>query len=69
MKKLVGLLIVLSAFQINAQNNSELLKHYKAYYNQMKSQGDVQGVINALTHLSVLEPNVATKDTGDLLYE
>lgn len=68
MKKLVGLLIVLSAFQINAQNNSELIKHYKSYYKQMKSQGDVQGVINALTHLSILEPNVATKDTLATFY-
>jgi len=68
MKKLIGLLIVLSEFKINTQNNSELLKHYKAYYNQMKSQGDVQGVINALTHLSILEPNVATKDTLAIYY-
>lgn len=68
MKKLIGLLIVLSAFQINAQNNSELLEHYKAYYKQMKSQGDVQGVINALTHISILEPNVATKDTLAIYY-
>jgi len=64
----MGLLIVLSAFQINAQNNTELLKHYKTYYKQMKSQGDVQGVINALTHISILEPNVATKDTLAIYY-
>ncbi|NNK83473.1 MAG: hypothetical protein HKO92_10150, partial [Flavobacteriaceae bacterium] len=63
MKKLFVLLIVLSAFQVNAQNNSELLQHYKAYYKQMKSQGDVQGVINALTHLNILEPKVTTRDT------
>ena len=68
MKKLIGLMIVLSAFQINAQSNPELLKHYKTYYKQMKSQGDVQGVINALTHLSILEPNTATKDTLAIYY-
>lgn len=63
MKKLIGLLIVLSAFQLSAQNNSALLQHYKAYYQQMKSQGDVQGVINALTHLNILEPKATTRDT------
>jgi tetratricopeptide (TPR) repeat protein len=33
------------------------------YYAQMQKQGDVQGIINAITHLLVLEPNVARKDT------
>tara|TARA_Y100000991_G_scaffold208761_1_gene188126 strand:+ start:493 stop:1101 length:609 start_codon:yes stop_codon:yes gene_type:complete len=33
------------------------------YYAQMQKQGDVQGIINAMTHLLVLEPNVARKDT------
>lgn len=68
MKKLIGLLIVLSAFQINAQNNSELLKHYQAYYEQMQYQGDVQGVINALTHLYVIEKKVETRDTLAVYY-
>jgi len=34
----------------------------------MKTQGDVQGVINALTHLSILSPDQARKDTLAVLY-
>lgn len=68
MKKLVGLLVFVVAFQINAQNNDALLKHYQAYYKQMKTQGDVQGVINALTHLNILSPNQGKVDTLAVLY-
>ena len=68
MKKLVGVIIFLFALQINAQDNSVLLKHYQAYYKQMQSQGDVQGVINALTHLNVLSPNEGRLDTLAVLY-
>ena len=69
MKKIVGLLILFSAFQINAQTNAQLLKHYEAFHKQMKSQGDVQGVINALTHLNILEPNNQARiDTLAVLY-
>ncbi|MFL0353044.1 hypothetical protein [Xanthomarina sp. GH4-25] len=52
----------------NAQNTQELLKHYEAYYKQMKTQGDIQGVINGLTHLIVLEPSDARQDTLAFLY-
>lgn len=55
-------------FTVTAQTNSDLLNHYKAYYKQMQTQGDVQGVINALTHLNVLEPNQARLDTLAALY-
>ena len=34
----------------------------------MKKQGDARGVINALTHLNVLDPNTARKDTLAYLY-
>ena len=34
----------------------------------MRTQGDVQGVINALTHLNILSPSQARKDTLDVLY-
>ena len=34
----------------------------------MQSQADIQGVINALTHLNVLEPSQARKDTLATLY-
>ncbi len=68
MKKLVGVLIFIFALQVTAQDNSALLKHYEAYYAQMKSQGDVQGVINALTHLNVISPNQGRLDTLAVLY-
>ena len=45
-----------------------MLTHYKEYYNQMRTQGDVQGVINALTHLNILSPSQARKDTLAVLY-
>jgi tetratricopeptide (TPR) repeat protein len=68
MKKLLGLLVFILAFQINAQDNNALLKHYKAYYKQMKTQGDMHGVINAITHLNILSPNKARLDTLAVLY-
>ncbi|PTM10207.1 MAG: hypothetical protein DA407_04150 [Bacteroidetes bacterium] len=68
MKKLVGLLVVIFAMQASAQSNSALLSHYEAFYKQMKKQGDVQGVINALTHLNVLAPNQSRLDTLAVLY-
>jgi len=69
MKKIIAILMLVGAtYSVTAQNNSELLKHYEAYYKQMKSQGDMQGVINALTHLTVLKPNQAQKDTLSMLY-
>jgi len=68
MNKLVGLLVFIFSLQMNAQDNNALLKHYQAYYKQMQTQGDVQGVINALTHLNVLSPNQGRLDTLAVLY-
>ena len=68
MKKLVGVLVFIFAIQSNAQDNNALLKHYEAFYKQMKTQGDVQGVINALTHINVLSPNEARLDTLAVIY-
>ncbi|MEC3905933.1 hypothetical protein VOI54_02765 [Tamlana sp. 2201CG12-4] len=68
MKKLFGLVLVMSSIMMGAQTNSELTKHYEAYYKQMRSQGDVQGIINAMTHLNVLEPSQARKDTLAYIY-
>ncbi|MBT8267874.1 MAG: hypothetical protein KJN59_01530, partial [Bacteroidia bacterium] len=39
-----------------------------SYYAQMKQQGDIQGVIDAITHLNLLSPNKARKDTLAILY-
>lgn len=68
MKKLVLIVIVMTSFSMTAQTKNELQKHFEAYYKQMKKQGDVQGVINAMTHLEVLAPSQARKDTIAYLY-
>jgi len=68
MRNLHILLFFCIASLAYSQNNDSLLDHYKKYYEQMKSQGDVQGVINGLTHLNVLEPSQARADTLAVLY-
>ncbi len=68
MKKLLCLAVIMASMSITAQTKSELLQHYRAYYKQMKSQGDIQGVINAMTHLNVMEPNQARMDTLAYIY-
>lgn len=68
MKQLVILILAVSSFQINAQDSSELVKHYEAYYKQMREQGDIQGIINGLTHLNILKPSEARKDTLAYIY-
>ena len=68
MKKLIVALLILGGIQMHAQDNAALLKHYEAYYKQMKAQGDSQGIINALTHLYVLQPSEARKDTLAYIY-
>lgn len=68
MKQITIAVLMLLSIGVFAQNNDDLKKHYEAYYQQMKKQGDVQGIINALTHLNVLEPNVARQDTLAYLY-
>ena len=64
------LFIIIAGLSLNglAQAEESLLKHYEAYYKQMRSQGDVRGVINALTHLNVLEPSVERRDTLAYVY-
>jgi len=68
MKKILVLLIVAFGFQMQAQTNADLLKHYEAYYKQMRLQGDVQGIINAMTHLNVIAPSEARQDTLAYIY-
>ncbi|WP_047549652.1 tetratricopeptide repeat protein [Psychroserpens sp. Hel_I_66] len=68
MKKLIFLLAVVTTFGATAQTKSELLKHFEAYYKEMKGQGDVQGVINAMTHLNVIQPNQQRLDTLAYIY-
>ncbi|WP_299363549.1 hypothetical protein [Winogradskyella sp.] len=68
MKQITIAVIMLLSVSVFAQTNAELKTHYEAYYKQMKKQGDVQGIINAITHLNLLEPSVARKDTLAYLY-
>ena len=51
-----------------AQSKSELQAHYEAYYNEMRLQGDVNGIISALTHLNVLAPSQQRRDTLAYVY-
>ena len=68
MKRLLLVITVCFAASSFAQNNQQLQQHYEAFYKQMKQQGDMQGVINALTHLNILNPSQARKDTLAYLY-
>ena len=68
MKNIITILALLISISAFSQSNQELLSHYQKYYKQMQSQSDIQGVINALTHLNILSPNQARKDTLATLY-
>ena len=68
MKTITIAILMLFSISTFAQTNVELKKHYEAYHKQMKKQGDVQGIINAMTHLEVLEPSVARRDTIAYIY-
>ena len=68
MKHFLFILTFSVAYSTYSQSEKSMLNHYKEYYNQMRTQGDVQGVINALTHLNILSPSQARKDTLAVLY-
>ena len=68
MKHFLFFLTFLVTYSAFSQSEKSMLTHYKEYYNQMRTQGDVQGVINALTHLNILSPSQARKDTLAVLY-
>lgn len=68
MKKVLVVLILLVGMGINAQTTTDLQKHYEAFYKEMRLQGDVTGIINALTHLNILAPNQARRDTLAYIY-
>ncbi|MDX1363612.1 tetratricopeptide repeat protein [Arenibacter latericius] len=68
MKKIGLILLLMVGFSATAQTKSELLKHYEAFYDQMKLQGDVDGVINAITHLNILSPSNERVDTLAYIY-
>ena len=64
----VLLAAIVTTLQLKAQGNTELIAHFEAYATQMRAQGDIQGIINAMTHLNVLAPNEARKDTLAYIY-
>ena len=68
MKKIIVLFAIMASYGVTAQTKSELQKHFEAYYKQMKEQGDVRGVIGAMTHLDILAPSQARKDTLAYIY-
>lgn len=68
MKHLYIVFLVFTSFATQAQTKSELTEHFRAYYQQMKNQGDAQGVINAMTHLNILDPSQKRADTLAYIY-
>jgi tetratricopeptide (TPR) repeat protein len=68
MKQITIAIVMLFSVSVFAQSNTELKAHFETYYKEMKKQGDVRGIINAMTHLNILEPSVARKDTLAYLY-
>lgn len=68
MKKLVFIIAFMISTSFFAQSNGDLKVHFEKYYQEMKKQGDVNGVINALTHLNVVDPSQARRDTLAYVY-
>lgn len=68
MKRIVLVLVFAFGFFGTAQTKSELLEHYELFYKEMRLQGDVNGVINAITHLNVLAPSQQRRDTLAYIY-
>ncbi|WP_224485098.1 hypothetical protein [Robertkochia aurantiaca] len=63
MKKIAFALAGMVSLTAAAQSDASIKNHYESFYQQMKSQGDIRGAIDGLTHLLVLEPTQARKDT------
>ncbi len=68
MKKFTTLLLISMSLTATAQTSSDLQKHFEAFYQEMRLQGDVDGVVNALTHLNVLSPSKERRDTLAYVY-
>lgn len=68
MKHFFCIVFTLVGFSAIAQTSPELKKHFETYYELMKSQGDVQGIVNAMTHLEVIAPSQARRDTLAYIY-
>lgn len=68
MKKLFFALLLIATVAVEAQDKSVLIKHYESFYKEMRNQGDMQGIINAMTHLNILKPSKERTDTLAYLY-
>ncbi|WP_420603171.1 hypothetical protein [Flagellimonas sp.] len=68
MRKIAVLILLFIGFNGISQSNNALLEHYKAYYKEMRLQGDINGVISSLTHLNVLSPSKERRDTLAFVY-
>ena len=68
MKKILWIVVFFVGLTSFAQSSTDLADHYRAYYDEMRLQGDVNGVISALTHLNVLAPSKERKDTLAYVY-
>lgn len=76
MKKIILCLIALAAFaNAQAQKNKKgvnvetaLTSHYQKYYKMMLDNNDLDGAISGLSHLIVLAPSQAKKDTLAFMY-
>ncbi len=68
MKHIAIIIILLMGINATAQTESALQKHFEAYYKEMRLQGDVIGVIGALTHLNVIAPSKQRTDTLAYIY-
>ncbi|MCL6274554.1 hypothetical protein M3P19_11075 [Muricauda sp. 2012CJ35-5] len=68
MKKVIVLVLLFMGINGIAQTNNDLAAHYEAYYKEMRLQGDITGVIGALTHLNVLSPSKQRRDTLAFVY-
>lgn len=68
MKKTLLFLCLFVGLNAFSQSKNELLEHFRAYYEEMRLQGDVNGVIGALTHINILSPSPARQDTLAFVY-
>ncbi len=68
MKKVILLVFLIAGTSAFAQSKSEMIAHYEDFYKQMRLQGDVNGVINGLTHLNVIAPSQERRDTLAYVY-
>lgn len=68
MRKITIAMVLLCSMGAIGQSNADLKTHFESFYQEMKKQGDVQGVINAITHLNIIEPSTERRDTLAYLY-